>query len=554
MVQSILILTKMFRSFLYSLLYAQATLTRSIAKINSTKRRISSASSSSNAKNKNEIVYSRCESDSHADTTAAGANCVILNYTGKMCDVSAYRDDYEAVRDVPIVNAATAWQSCETGQTYILVFNEALWMGDSMKSTLFNPNQLRHYGTKVQDNPVSENPLSIISDDDEFCLELSMDGTIVYFDSHTPTEEELLTCPHIVLSSPHPWDPAGVTFPKIRRTLEEEIGGVRFISGFSSSFANNETETDDFGTSIFNLSRITRKISSMKLMPESEMLTCEKDFTISPPDVPVLPTFQSSNRHSDVSAENISERRGISLPQAAKTLKATTQKFLRSATLPLSRRYRADRMFHRKTLKGEWSTDTMDGRCTSLDGNNFAQVFANRTYFAKIYPMNSKSKAGDALKLFCQEFGVPEKLTFDGSKEQGEKGTTFMKEVRKQGIDYHISEPSLHNQNPVEAVIGEIRRKWYRTMVRKRVPRQLWDYGVTWVAEIMSITHSAAGDIKDVFHSRLSLAKQQTYLNIWTLAFMIESGLKIMLDCHLLNLVDGWAFLTVQGDSCVITF
>ena len=119
-------------------------------------------------------------------------------------------------------------------------------------------------------------------------------------------------------------------------------------------------------------------------------------------------TFQSINRHSDVSAQDISERWGISLAQAAKTLKATTQKFLRSATLPLSRRYRVDRMFHRKTLGGEWSTDTMDGRCKSLDGNNFAQVFTNKSYFAKIYPMDSKSKAGDALKLFCQEFGVPE--------------------------------------------------------------------------------------------------------------------------------------------------
>ena len=45
-----------------------------------------------------------------------------------------------------------------------------------------------------------------------------------------------------------------------------------------------------------------------------------------------------------------------------------------------------------------------------------------KQHFAKIYQMDSKLKAGDALKLFCQEFGVPEKLTFEGSKEQGEKG------------------------------------------------------------------------------------------------------------------------------------
>ena len=67
--------------------------------------------------------------------------------------------------------------------------------------------------------------------------------------------------------------------------------------------------------------------------------------------------------------------------------------------------------------------------------------------------MDSKRKAGDALRLFCQEFGVPERLTFDGSKEQGQAGTEFMKQIRTHIIDYHISEAGLHNQNPVEGVI-----------------------------------------------------------------------------------------------------
>jgi hypothetical protein len=137
----------------------------------------------------------------------------------------------------------------------------------------------------------------------------------------------------------------------------------------------------------------------------------------------------------------------------------------------------------------------MDGRLKSLDGNRYAQVFANKGYFAKIYPMDSKSKAGDALKIFCREFGIPENLTFDGSKEQCKKGTAFMQQVRKHGINHHISEPDLHNQNPVEGVIREIRRKWYRTMIRKRVPRKLWDYGVIWVSETMSMTHTSAGGL-----------------------------------------------------------
>ena len=93
--------------------------------------------------------------------------------------------------------------------------------------------------------------------------------------------------------------------------------------------------------------------------------------------------------------------------------------------------------------------------------------------------MDYKSKAGYALKLFCKQLGVTEKLTFDGYKEQACKLATFMKQVHRQGIDYHISEPDLHNQNTVEGFIRELRRKWYHTMVKERVPRQIWDYGVS---------------------------------------------------------------------------
>ena len=110
--------------------------------------------------------------------------------------------------------------------------------------------------------------------------------------------------------------------------------------------------------------------------------------------------------------------------------------------------------------------------------------------------MDSKRKAGDALRLFCQEFGVPKRLTFDGSKEQGQSGTEFMKQTRTHSIDYHISEANLINQNPVEGVITELRRKLYRVMVRRRVPRDLWGYGIRWVSETTSLTHSSSGKLE----------------------------------------------------------
>ena len=79
--------------------------------------------------------------------------------------------------------------------------------------------------------------------------------------------------------------------------------------------------------------------------------------------------------------------------------------------------------------------DTMYVRCKSLEDNKYAQVFANREFFSCIYPMDSKKKAGNALRLFFQEFGTPERLTFDGSKEQINPGTEFMKQISTHIMD-----------------------------------------------------------------------------------------------------------------------
>ena len=148
-----------------------------------------------------------------------------------------------------------------------------------------------------------------------------------------------------------------------------------------------------------------------------------------------------------------------------------------------------------KTLTGPWVTDTVNGRTKSLDGNRYAQIVTNKNYFAKMYPMDTKSKDEDALRTFCQEFGVPENLKFDGSGEKTGKNTNFMKYIKEHDIDYHVTEPDLHQQNLAEGVIREVRRKWYRVMIHKSVPTRLGDYGMRWVSDIMAQTHKSAGDM-----------------------------------------------------------
>jgi hypothetical protein len=444
-------------------------------------------------------VHSQIEMDSHADTIVCGANCAIIHFTGKECDVMPYTDTYEAIKSVPIVKAGTAYSHPETGETFILVFNEAIWMGDKMDHTLVNPNQLRSFGIKVQDNPFDSAPTYVSTEDGDFAFPLACTGTILSAPTRTPTENELQTCRHILLSSEHDWDPQNVRFPKASRSVEEEM--TRTIGAVGGKRANIDyyyDEEDGYENpeeSLFSIGGISRRmIASVKVgsVPPRQVSQLEVE------DLPQIKTFQSKGRHSSTTPGELSERWQIGLVQAKETLKRTTQRLQRSAAMPLARRYRADRMFNRKRLRGMWSSDTMDGRLKSIDGNRYAQVFANGSFFAEVYPMNKKSQAGEALKEFINELGVPDELTIDGSKEQNMKGTLFMQTCRKHDIQVTRTEPERSNQNPAEGVIREVRKRWFRIMIRKRVPRRLWDYGVRWTCQVMQRTSTEAGGLRGV--------------------------------------------------------
>ena len=73
------------------------------------------------------------------------------------------------------------------------------------------------------------------------------------------------------------------------------------------------------------------------------------------------------------------------------------------------------------------------------------------------------------------------------------KRTEFTATARKHGIDIHLTEPDPHNQSKVEGVICELRKRWFRVMLKQRVPNRLWDYGIRWVCEIMQRTASNSG-------------------------------------------------------------
>ncbi len=322
--------------------------------------------------------FARCELDSHADTCALGSNFVPLFFTGRACDVSPYNaDSYEPERDVPIICGATAWTCQESGQTYILVVNEGLWFGDKLQHTLLNPNQLQYSGVLVADNPFNPvEPLSIIHDD--VTIPLSISGTNIFIETTTPTQSELDHCPHIHLTCDSKWNPQTVRLAATRSVEAEAM--------------------DDGGGVEPGLAEISSVFCSKSL---AEGLNSQRALNSTQVDIPAARTFVSNNRHSSVSNENLSERWNIGLQQAKQTLKVTTQRGVRSAIMPLSRRYRTDHMYQERKLRNQkFYTDTLFGKYKSLTDNTCLQIFANESHFVKAYPMETKAMAGAALRQF----------------------------------------------------------------------------------------------------------------------------------------------------------
>lgn len=83
---------------------------------------------------------------------------------------------------------------------------------------------------------------------------------------------------------------------------------------------------------------------------------------------------------------------GIGLERARMTLKASSQRGVRSVALPISHQCCADRQFNVKRSSGEFATDTLWSKVKSLWGNVAAQTQSNEVRFAKAHHL---SKAND---------------------------------------------------------------------------------------------------------------------------------------------------------------
>ena len=135
-----------------------------------------------------------------------------------------------------------------TGNSFIMVINEALYYGNKLDHSLLNPNQLRCCETMVWYNPFDPYRYLCIETVDGNTIYMTPDGTNIGFSSHVPTDEKLRTLSHIEVTSGSEWNPHTVKLGKVSMDknddtfeLQQHFFGYRTIQTVKFSYSDNST-------------------------------------------------------------------------------------------------------------------------------------------------------------------------------------------------------------------------------------------------------------------------------------------------------------------------
>ncbi|CAJ1929560.1 unnamed protein product [Cylindrotheca closterium] len=152
-----------------------------------------------------------------------------MSYTPRSADAYAY-DPALPPTNVPIMSGATAFDCPQTGNTFILIINEALYYRNRLDHSLINPNQVQSFGIPLWDNPFDERRHVGIESKKIFIALKAIKGTKLLFDSRAPTEQELATCLHVDMTSKVPWNPGTVQLGKVsaaHKDTEDHVDNPR---------------------------------------------------------------------------------------------------------------------------------------------------------------------------------------------------------------------------------------------------------------------------------------------------------------------------------------
>lgn len=420
------------------------------------------------------------ELDTHADTTVLGRHCLVIQDFNRPVDVSGW-DSALGTVECPTVTGVVAYDHPTTGQTFMLVFNQAIY-AEAVENHLICPMQCRVHGVTINDTPkmfvaeATEHSHAIICDldtDSPLIIPLALTGVTSTFAVRTPSLAEYNdeNNSHVVMTSESPpWEPHDpewalqeAAMTDLRGHVNDHVGDVTrgrmLINSVSCSYQSVDfTDDNNFSGAL-----------------ERSVNVCR------------VKTNISRGRRA-IDETTLAEKWMVSPEIARQTLSRTTRRGIRTTSdSTMSRRFSTnDRQMRYKHLPHDLYTDTMQSKTRSRRGDLYAQVYCSSFRWSRVFPMKKKSEAADTVDLLFHRVGVPTKMIMDGAREQ--TLGKFRKKCQEASVHIKQTEPYSPWQNAAEGAIRELKKAAGRKMVRAGAPKPLWADCIELEAYIQSNT------------------------------------------------------------------
>ena len=216
------------------------------------------------------------------------------------CTVLGFANELQTIEDIPVARVATAYTN-EEGKTWILIINEALFFGSRLDHSLINPNQIRHFGVPVCDDPYDPHrPLGI--DHENAFIPFEKEGACIFFDTYVPSDEQLEEWEHVELTNDEiPWNPSTVRLGD--NILNKNDVYIRQVKA-SRAYYRHETDMilGSISEALVNDDATVRMVSQVRIDGIDDRAVRE-DATVR--------QMASRTRHSVVSPERIQEIFGV---------------------------------------------------------------------------------------------------------------------------------------------------------------------------------------------------------------------------------------------------
>ena len=188
-----------------------------------------------------------------------GKDAFIFESTGRTCNVEPFSPDLGIAQNIPIVDAAIAYDCEQTNETYILIIRNALHI-PSMNHNLLPPFILRQGGIIVNDtakihcSDPSPDDHCILFSESELRIPLKLNGIFSYFNSRKPLPSELHGKDKIFITPDSTeWNPNCPSFEINEKAITDHEG---FITDMNKR-ANKPMQLIDDPDEIFDLASVT---------------------------------------------------------------------------------------------------------------------------------------------------------------------------------------------------------------------------------------------------------------------------------------------------------